>query len=691
MALHFLGIVAYQQGDARQAAASIGKAIAIKPDYADAHSNLGLALQNLGKLDEAVASYRKALAIKSDYAEAHSNLGNALKDLGKLDEAVASYRKALTIKPNYAEAHHNLGLALQELGKLDEAVASYRKALAIKPVFAEAHNNLGKALKILGKLDDAVASYRQALAIRTDYAEAHSNLGNALNDLEKLDEAVASYHQALAIKPEFAEAHNNLGNALKSLGQLDGAVASYHQALAIKPDHAEAHNNLGLALQNLGKLDEAVASYREALAIKPDFAVAHSNLIFAMNYDSRYTPREIFAESRDWDVRHAASRAARIRPLHNPPDPERRLRVGYVSPDFRAHPVSYFFEPLLAEHDRGVVEVFCYAEVRRPDEITARLQDLADGWCSTVGRTDAELAERIREDRIDVLVDLAGHTAKNRLLAFAERPAPVQVTWLGYGATTGMTEMDYRLTDAVTDPVEEAGGFFSETLARLPRAFFCYAPPAEAPEVAPPPARANGHVTFGSYNNPSKTGPEVVEVWARVLREVPGSRLLMKSSQLGGESLSDKFHDAFAAHGIAGERIEFMPKFPAMSDHLAAYGRVDIALDSFPYNGATTSLEAAWMGVPMIALRGDRLVSRMGASILTQLGLTDLVADTAEAYVEAAVDLARDSDCLAALRRELRSRMAASPLCDAPAFTRDMEAAFREMWRGWCGEGTGHE
>ena len=468
-------------------------------------------------------------------------------------------------------------------------------------------------------------------------------------------------------------------------------MAQFRRALTIDPNYAVAHNNLGNLLKDDGKLDEAVACYRSALAINPDLASTHSNLLLSMHYGAAFTPEEIFAESRDWDAAHATPRAERIRPLQNTPDPERRLRIGYVSPDFRAHSVSFFVEPLLASHDRGTVEVFCYAEVPCPDEITERLQVLADGWRSTVGLTDADLAQRIREDRIDILIDLAGHTAGNRLLAFAERPAPVQVTWLGYGATTGMTEMDYRLTDAVVDPVEEAGKFYSETLARLPHAFLCYAPPTEAPEVAPLPALSNGQITFGSFNNPSKTGPETVGVWAQVLHEVPGSRLLMKSNQLRDESLCEIFREQFAAHGIAGARIEFMPKIPALSDHLAAYGRVDIALDPFPYNGATTSLEAAWMGVPMIALRGDRFVSRMSASILTQLDLTDLLADTAEDYVERAAALARDTEHLADLRRQLRPRMRASPLCDAQTFVRDLEAAYRDMWRCWCGEEVGHE
>ncbi len=377
-------------------------------------------------------------------------------------------------------------------------------ALHLLGVIRFQEGDAGRAIELIGK----------AIALEPTYAEAHNNLGNALRDQGRLEEEVAVYLRALELKPDYADAHNNLGNALQVQGRLEEAVAACRRALELKPNFAQAHNNLGNALKDQGRLEEAVAVYRRALELKPDYAKAHSNLIYTMNYDAGVTLEEVFAESRDWDVRHAAPRAERIRPLHNPPNPERRLRVGYVSPDFRTHSVSYFVEPLLAGHDRDAVEVFCYAEVPCPDAVTARFQALADGWRSTVGLTDAEVAERIREDRIDVLVDLAGYTAKNRLLAFAERPAPVQVTWLGYGASTGMTEMDYRLTDTVVDPVEEAGAFFSETLVRLPHAFFCYGPPAEAPEVTPLPALANGHVTFGSFNNPSKTGPQVVEVWA---------------------------------------------------------------------------------------------------------------------------------------------------------------------------------
>ena len=690
-ALHLLGLIAHQKGQNENARELIGSAIAIDPNYAEAHSNIGSTLIDLEAYDEAVTHIERALSIKPGMAEAHNNLGTALHRRGDLAKANESFRRAIVLNPNYAKAYKHLGVVLAEQGDLDQALACFQRSIALDSSDPQAYVLLGDLFMLLKKDGQAEAVYKHVTTIEPDNANAHFQCGVLAERGRRFEEAIVNYRRTIEIQPDFTSAHNNLGVMLLRTGALEEALTSTHHALALNPNSLEAHNNVAVILQNLGELDAACEAYRTTMVLAPDFAKTHSNLIFALNLGAKHTPEEILAESREWNAKHAAPRAARARPCANTPDPERRLRIGYVSPDFRSHSVSYFFEPLLTNHDRDAVEIFCYAEIPRPDAITARLQALADHWCFTVDLTDAELADRIREDRIDVLVDLAGHTANNRLLAFAERPAPVQVTWLGYGATTGMTEMDYYLTDAVADPVEEAGRFFSETLVRLPHTFVCYVPPVEAPEVAPLPALSNGHVTFGTFNNPSKIGPEVIEVWAQVLREFPGSRLLMKSSQLRDESLCEKFRTQFAAHGIAGERIEFMPKIPAMSDHLAAYGRVDIAFDSFPYNGGTTSLEAAWMGAPMIALRGDRFVSRMGASILTQLGLTDLVAESPQAYVEIATNLAKDLDRLASLRSDLRPRMAASPLCDVQSFAQNMEAAFRQMWRRWCSTEVDHE
>jgi predicted O-linked N-acetylglucosamine transferase (SPINDLY family) len=377
-------------------------------------------------------------------------------------------------------------------------------------------------------------------------------------------------------------------------------------------------------------------------------------------------------------------RASGEPPHPNHPDPERRLRVGYVSPDFREHSVSAFLDPVIAGHDRRWFEVFCYAEVVRPDDTTARFRGLSDGWCSTLGMTDGAVAGRIRDDGIDILVDLAGHTAGNRLRVFAERPAPVQVTWLGYPNTTGLSAMDYRLSDAVADPAGEADALHSETLVRLANGFLCFAPPADAPEVGETPALATGQVTFGSFNNLAKVTPDVVEAWADILNRIPNSRLVLKSRPLADEKTRERYLEMFGAHGVDPGRVELCSWIASKSGHLGAYERLDIGLDPFPYNGTTTTCEALWMGVPVVTLGGDRHAGRVGASILARVGLAGLVAETKADYVEQAVALAGDLDRLSALRGGLRSRMEKSPLCDAGGFARDIEAAYREMWRRVC-------
>ena len=498
-------------------------------------------------------------------------------------------------------------------------MTAYRKALVLNPNFAEAHSNLGVVLTELGRLEEATAACHKALELKPDLAEAYNNLGNAFKDQGKLKEAVTAYRKALELKPNYPAAHASLGNMFKNQGKLKEAVAAYRKALELKPDYAEAYNNLGNVFKDQGKLEEAVAAYRRALELKPNFAAAHNNLIFGMNYDMRFTKQDIFAESRRWNNVFAMPNISHERTHANNRDPERRLRVGYVSPDFREHSVSYFFGPLITEHDRRSFEVFCYAEVATPDDKTAQFCKLADGWRTTVGMADSAIAERIRDDGIDILVDLAGHTANNRLLVFAERPAPVQVTWLGYPNTTGLSTMDYRLTDAIADPEGDAGTLYTETLVRLPRGFLCFAPAAHAPDIGEPPALAAGHVTFGSFNYLAKVTEEVVEIWANILNHVPRSRMLMKSHPLVDEETRNRYRDMFGAHGIETGRIELHSRVASKSGHLGAYGRVDVGLDTFPYNGTTTTCEALWMGVPVITLCGDRHASRVGTSILTQV------------------------------------------------------------------------
>ena len=716
-----LGNALTDQGNLAEAVAAHRQAIRIKPDYAEAHFNLGNALRDQGKLDEAVAAYRQAIGMKPGYAKAYSNLGNALTDQGKVEEAFAAYRQAISLKPDLAEAHFNLGNMLNTEAKLDEAVAAYRQAIRVKPDYVEAYYNLGNALKDQDKLAEAVAAYRRAIGIKADYAEAYFNLGVALNNQNRHDEAVAAYRQAIRIKPDYAEAYSNLGNALKDQGKLAQAVATHRQAISIKPDYAEAYSNLGVVLNDQGELEEAVAAYRQAISIKPDFAEAHlnlgnvlndqgnlyegiaayrhaidvkadyadahSNLLFSLNYDDRTTVDQLFTAHQEWEERHARP-VSRPAAYLNVREVRRRLKIGYVSPDFRGHSVAFFVEPLLKEHDREAVEVFCYAEVRQPDALTTHLRGLADHWLVTVGRSDDEVAERIRADGIDILVDLAGHTANNRLQVFARKPAPVQVTWLGYPNTTGLKAIDYRLVDAVTDPVGEADAWASETLVRLEGGFLCYSALGnvlkDAPEPAAAPCLETGAVTFGSFNNPAKGSAATLDAWASLLSRLPQARLLLKGRPFTDAATRALFLARLGERGVEAERVELAAWLPDTTSHLALYHRVDIALDPFPYNGTTTTCEALWMGVPVVTLRADRHAGRVGASLLTQIGMTDLIADSVEEYLDITVALAHNPERLSRLRRILRPRMAASRLCDERGFARKMESAFRSMWQRWC-------
>jgi protein O-GlcNAc transferase len=683
-ALHLLGVVALQQGRSEAAVGFIGRSLRQRPDHAEAHSNLGNALVKLGRLEEAAECHRQALRLRPDLAGAHSNLGNVLKQQGKLAEAAACYRHALRLRPDHAEAHNNLGNALKDQGELDEAIACYRQALQCRPDYAEAHNNLGNALKDQGALDEAVACYRHALRLKPDYADAHSNLGNAFEDLGRLEEASACHRQALRLRPDFAEAQINLGNVLRRQGELDEAAVSYREALRLRPDLAVAHNNLGNALKDLAELDEAVACYRHALRLKPDYAEAHSNLIFSLLYHPGYDGAAIFAEARRWHACHAEPLTLTHRPHDNDPRPGRRLRVGYVSSDFREHPAAFLLMPLFANHDHSQFEIYCYAGVRRPDRFTERFRAHADVWRRTVGLTDERLAELVRRDRIDVLVDLTLHMAGSRLLTFARRPAPVQATYFGYPGTTGLSAIGYRLTDPHLDPPGESDALYVERSLRLPDTFWCFDPLDDGPEVHELPALAGKPFTFGCLNTFTKINAGSLALFAAVLRAVPGSRLMLLAP---AGSARERVRAQFKREGIGGERLEFVNRQPR-PEYLRMYQRIDLGLDPLPYNGHTTSLDAAWMGVPTVTFVGHTVVGRGGLSLLCNLGLPELAAQSPDEYVAIASALAGNIPRLAQLRAGLRERMAASPLMDGPRLARAVEAAYRQMWRDW-GRGAG--
>jgi predicted O-linked N-acetylglucosamine transferase (SPINDLY family) len=672
-----LGVVFKQMGRSADALAPMQTAAALLPGDPEAHSNLGVTLQELGRLDEAEASYRRALEIKPDYAEAHYNLGVTFQELGRLDEAEASYRRVLRIRPDSVEAHSNLGNTLNDLGRLDEAEASYRRALQIRPDNAEAHYNLGFTLQKQGRLDEAAASYRRALQIRPDNAEAHNDLGNTFNDL-RLDEAEASYRRALQLKPDFPKAHNNLGIALQGLGRLAEAVASYRRALELKPDFAEAHSNLGTTLQDLGRLSEAEASYRRALELKPDYREAHSNLLFMLNYHPDRSAEEVFSAYRQFDDRLGRPLRSQWRPHGNDRLPSRRLRVGYVSPDFRRHTCRHFIEPLLDHHDISVVEVFAYAEVGAEDEVTARMKTRVEHWVPTVGMSDAQLADRIRADRIDILVDLAGHTRGNRLLAFARKPAPVSVTTLGYGYTTGLSAIDWYLTDPYAAP-EGSDHLFSERPWRISQCL-AYRPAEAMGAVSPLPAIERGHVTFATLTRAVRINHRTVKVWSEILHRVPGSVLWMDSGNFRDAGLCQSLARQFANCGIDAERLQMGFHSPPWD----LLREVDITLDCFPHNSGTTLFESLYMGVPFISLAARPSVGRLGSSILANAGHAEWIAASEEEYVDKAAALAADLPRLAEIRQRLRAQMQASALMDEAGYVRKVEAAYREMWRRWC-------
>ncbi len=646
-ALHLLGLIAHQEGENDNAVEWINRAIRSNPSNPVYHFNLGFVYGALKKPDEAIACYRQALALRPDDAGTLNNLGNTLKDQGMLDEAVDCYRKALAIRPDDATALNNLGIALKSQAKLDEAIACYRQALALRPDDAQMHNHLGAALQCRGQSDEAIACYQRALAIQPDYAEAYTNLGIALTDR----------------------------------GNLDEAIACYRQALAVSPDYVIALNRLGLALNNRGAPDEAMVCYRQALAIQPDSVEAHSNKLLIAHYAALYSPAELLAEHLKFAEQFEAPLKPSWRPHTNTRDPEKRLKVGYVSPDFHNHAVAYFIEPVLARHDKSRIEVFCYYTHNRHDGLTERLMASADHWVSCQDMPDERLAERIRADGIDILVDLAGHTARNRLLVFARKPAPVQVTYLGYIDTTGLSAMDYRLTHLDTDPPAN-DAYYSETLYRLPGdLWWCYRPRPDMPDVAPSPALANGYVTFGSTNNFAKLSPETIATWAEILRALPEARLLIAGVPEGTARTS--LVERFAAQGIAGQRLTVHGRL-SPGRYWELHHQIDIALDPFPYNGGTTTCDALWLGVPVVALTGQAFVSRMGYALLKNIGLPELAAASRQDYVKIAVGLASDLERLKTLRAGMRERLVASPLRDEAGFTRNLETAYREMWRKWC-------
>ena len=573
----------------------------------------------------------------------------------------------------------SLAAALRmEARAFGEAADFADRIIARDPVNLAAHLLKAQALFLGGRNAEAEATYRVALNLPGVHPSGWNNLGNILDDVGRPDDAKAAFARAIADAPDFSMAHNNLGTTLAGQGQFAAAVTAHRKALACDPKNLAALNNLGVALLEQGLAAEAVAAFDAVLAADPSNPDAADNRLYAGIY-TEDDPRAVHAAHAAWGK--SCPVVASRKPID--PKPERRLRIGYVSPDFRQHSVSFFVETLLAAHDPKTVEIFCYADVAQPDAVTARLKHHAQHWRDVQGLSADELFKLIVTDQIDVLVDLAGHTKGNRLAVFARRPAPVQVTALGYPATTGLPAMDYRLCDAATDPAPTADAYAVETLVRL-SGLHCYAPPKDAPTVGTLPALAAGHVTFGAFNKLAKISPATIVLWAQVLKAIPNARLIIKTKPLAEAETRMRLESAFGAHGIKAGRLDLRGWSAEDRAHLDLYNRVDIALDTAPYNGTTTTCEALWMGVPVLTIAGRGHAGRVGASLLSQVGLKDWIATDPTEFVAHAARMAADTSRLAALRQGLRQAVAASPLCDGPAYARAVEAAYRAMWRQAC-------
>jgi predicted O-linked N-acetylglucosamine transferase (SPINDLY family) len=678
---NFLGLAHNAMGQKPAAIACYRRALAINPGLPVILCNLASLLTDTGADLEAESCLRRALELMPEMAEAHQNLSALLKKLGRVDEAMHHTHMVVKIKPAFADGHFNLGLILLELNRREEAEICFRNTLALQPAHVLAHICLGNILASRGDVVNAELEYRQAIQFNPNATQAHIGLSSMFFEYGRLEEAEVLLRDVLKVNADDWIAHSNLGPILTRLGRLDEAVASFERALQLKPGHAIAYNGLAVTLNRLGRQAEGEIALKKALQYDPNDVASYSNLLSTLNFRPEASSEEILEVARAFDSRFCAQYRQQW-PVHaNTRDPGRRLRIGYVSPDFRHHAVAYFLEPILANHDKSQVEIFCYAEEKIADDFTARFRAMSDGWCSTRALSDDAMAQAIAADRIDIVVDLAGHSEGHRLLALARKPAPVQISYLGYPGTTGMAAIDYRIVDNYTVPPDMADLPYTESLLRMPDSLWCFRPTPDMPEPSPLPALKNGYLTFGSFNNFNKIDKGALELWAELLRNVPSSRLMMLTVPTG--EARARLAKQFADLGVAAERLEFHGKLRFDEFH-RKFLEVDISLDPLNVNGATTTCESLWMGVPVISLAEKRFLTRAGLSLLSAAGVPEFVARTRADYIHIAAELGRDPDKLADIRTNLRARLKASPLTNEKSFTRHLEGLYRDAWIKWC-------
>lgn len=678
------GNILLARGDNEGALSAYQKATDLDPTYAAAYYNAGNAYAQLERHEAARTAYEKAIELKPQFVDAYVALGCALEDLGHRDEAVASYQKALEIEPDYAEVHANIGKVLLVLGQQDSAIRHFERSVELHPNDGETLFILGIAQKARGHFEAARSSLSRAQAILTENIEARIHLGDTLLQLEQASEAIDCYRKILEIVPDHAVVHNNLGNAYFTSGYYAEAATSYRRATELQPDFASAHSNLGGVLKDIGESLDGIKSIRRALEIAPEVNATRSNLLFVSNSLNHQSQDLLLEEAKKYGE-IVASQSKTISTWQNTPEPDRRLRIGLVSGDLCYHPVGFFIEGVLramTATTAGKLEFFAYMNFYRSDSVSERIKALCHRWREIFGLSDEECVQLIQRDEIDILIDLSGHTGKTRLPIFAWKPAPIQISWLGYFATTGVDAIDYLIADPWTLPESEER-YFTEAIWRLPETRLCFTPPDENVNIGQLPMLSESRITFGCFNSLNKMNDDVVSVWARLLSELPDSRLFLKARQLYYPAAQTAVFDNFSKHGISAQRLVL--EGPAnRANYLASYNRIDIALDPFPYTGGTTTAEALWMGVPVLTLAGKNFLARQGVGLLANAGLHDWIATDPYDYVARAVSHAADSEKLAELRLNLRKRVLASPVFDADSFAMHLDNALRSMWKVWC-------
>lgn len=674
-----LGVTLTSLGHVNDAKTAYFKVLEIKPGFSHAHYNLAILFQQQGMGAEAEAHYLKTLSGDSGNFTACCNLGNLYLQNGQLELARERFLQSLSIHPQHVESLHSLGLIALRLHQGEVAQSYLKHALGLNPRFAEAMVSLGDAYKLQNLLSEAEATYRQAIAIEPGLAGAYCNLGVTLHESRRYGEAIAIYQQGIANDIHSVMLYNNLGNTFSMINRFSDAEASYAKALQLGDGTTETYSNLAGLFAVQGKLEDAEKSYRSAVNLDAGYSQAYSNLLFMFNYDPDRNAEDIFTAYQEYERRYALHFKDCYLPFNNDKNRQRRLKIGYVSPDYCRHPVQYFFEPLISHHNKNLFEVYAYAQLSVEDKVTERYKTYADHWIETTGLNDEKLAERIRSDGIDILIDLAGHTANNRLPVLARKPAPVQVSWLGYGYTTGLTAIDYYFSDYVSAP-PGSEHLFAEQVWRLNTPVNVYRPAEGMGEVSALPALTSGNIRIGTLTRSIRINYKTIRAWAAILKRVSNAVLVVDSANYQDAELRQTLINKFAAHGIEPSQLDIGFHSPPW-DTLRS---LDIGLDCFPHNSGTTLFETLYMGVPYVTLAGRPSVGRLGSSILTGVGHPEWIANTEEEYVDKVVALAEDIPRLAEIRSGLRQQMQNSVLMDEAGFTDEVERAYRAMWEKWC-------